>query len=509
MKSLGYKYDMSKFICLIVIYIIILISNSLYASELEKGIQSSEKVLRQDYSKEITIKLNPEPIYIESTSPYDNHSTSMNKMSPGPSVQGQINSISPVEVPPSQKDSLEAHKDLTGKNQSFSGDPVPILSQAKKDPLSNTSVVTIDNNPVAIAAVEKSITLFTERIKNRFSLWLSRSGKYLDLIKDILRSKNLPEEMAFLPLIESGFNPAAYSIAKAVGPWQFIASTAKRYGLKIDWWRDERKDPIKSTLAAADYLKDLYDMFGSWNLAIAAYNAGEGKILNALNRTKRYDFWELTSTKYIKKETKEYVPRFVAARMIAANPDEYGFDRIDYHPPFEYDEVIINHPLDLGLAAKIADTTVDVIRELNPELRRWCTPLGESSYTLRIPKGKKETFLKNLSEIPEKEWFTIEKYRVKKGDTIKKIANRKGIPVNVILELNNDLRTIKAGDIIFLPPKDKYKPDMDDIKKASFKVTKKKKSQKKSRKASDTHKIKYKNKKKVVVAALEKDHLID
>lgn len=509
MKSLGYKYGMSKFICLIVIYIIILIPNSLYASELEEGIPSREKVLRQDYSNKITIKPNPEPIYIESTFPQDNHSTPMNKMFPGPSTQGQISSIAPVEVTPSQKDSLEAHNDLTGKNQGFSGAPVPILSQAKKDTLNNTSVVTIDNNPVAIVAVQRNISLFTEKIKNKFSLWLSRSGKYLDLMKDILRSKNLPEDMAFLPLIESGFNPAAYSVARAVGPWQFIASTAKRYGLKIDWWRDERRDPIKSTLAAADYLKDLYDMFGSWNLAMAAYNAGEGKILKALNRTKKDDFWELTSTKYIKKETKEYVPKFVAASMIATNPDEYGFDQIDYHPPFEFDEVIINHPLDLDLAARFADTTIEVIRELNPELRRWSTPPGESSYTLRIPKGKKEMFIENLSKTPEEEWFTIEKYRVKKRDTIKKIANKTGIPINVILELNNGLKTIKAGDIVFLPPKDKYKPDRDDVKKASFKVTNKKKSQKKSQKVSGTHNRKDRNKKKVVIAALEKDHLID
>ncbi|MFN3480056.1 MAG: transglycosylase SLT domain-containing protein [Thermodesulfovibrionales bacterium] len=378
----------------------------------------------------------------------------------------------------------------------------------------SASIVHLDNNPVAKAAIEKSIILFTERIKDKFSLWLSRSGKYLDLMKEILKSKNLPEDIAFLPLIESGFNPAAYSVAKAVGPWQFIASTAKRYGLKIDWWRDERRDPIKSTVAAADYLKDLYDMFGSWNLAMAAYNAGEGKILKALNRTKRDDYWELTSTKYIKKETKEYVPKFVAARMIATNPDEYGFDRIEYHQPFDYDEVTINHPLDLDVAAKCADTTVEVIRELNPELRRWSTPPGESAYSLRIPSGKKEEFLKNLAEIPKEEWFTIERYKVKRGDTIKKIASRTGIPISVILELNDGMRVINPGETILLPPKDKYKPDRDDTKKVSFKSSREIKGKKSSSKSkvtkttnnSRTHKT---NKKKVIVAALEKDHFVD
>jgi membrane-bound lytic murein transglycosylase D len=371
----------------------------------------------------------------------------------------------------------------------------------------SSTIIQIDNNPVAKAAVEKSISLFTERIKDRFSLWLSRSGRYLELMKDILKSKNIPEDIAFLPLIESGFNPIAYSVAKAVGPWQFIASTAKRYGLKIDWWRDERRDPIKSTMAAADYLKDLYDMFGSWNLAMAAYNAGEGKILKALNRTKKDDYWELTSTGYIKKETKEYVPRFVAARLIAANPDEYGFGRIDYHEPFEYDEVVINHPLDLDIAARCAETTVEVIRELNPELRRWSTPPGEKSYTLRIPSGKKETFLSNLSSIPEEEWFTIEKYKVKKGDTIKKIASRTGIPVSVILELN-DLKSLKAGETIYLPPVNKFRPDRDDIKKISHKNLKKGSVSKKVSKKAKRHEQKA-DKKKIIVAESARQVYID
>lgn len=390
----------------------------------------------------------------------------------------------------------------------------PIISSLQdnqKDTASaNSPIISIDGNPVAKAAVEKNISLFTKRIKDKFSLWLSRSGKYLDMMKDILKSKNLPEEIAFLPLIESGFNPTAYSVAKAVGPWQFIASTAKRYGLKIDWWRDERRDPVKSTVAAADYLKDLYDMFGSWNLAMAAYNAGEGKILKALNRTNKDDYWELISTKYIKNETKEYVPKFVAAHMIATNPNEYGFHEINYHQPFDYDEVTIDHPLDLEVAAKCAETTVEVIRELNPELRRWSTPPNESSYSLRIPSGKREVFLKNLFEIPREEWFSIEKYRVRKGDTIKKIASKTGVPISVILELNNSQRGIKPGEIIFLPPRDKFRFDRDDIKKASYKSYKKKKKKDISRsKVSKTRKINSTNKKKVIIAALEEDHSID
>ncbi|MCL5023924.1 MAG: transglycosylase SLT domain-containing protein [Nitrospirae bacterium] len=331
------------------------------------------------------------------------------------------------------------------------------------------------SNPVATKAVDRNISLFAERIKERFSLWLLRSGKYIEMMKEILKGKDIPEDIAFLPLIESGFNPNAYSVARAVGPWQFIASTAKRYGLKIDWWRDERKDPVKSTEAAASYLKDLYDMFGSWSLAMAAYNAGEGKILKALNRSKSDTYWELLNTRYIKDETKEYVPRFIAAKLIATDPDTYGFTGLTYHSPFQFDEVIIDKPLDLDVAAECAETTVGTIRELNPELRRWSTPPNVPFYTLRIPHGKKDKFAENLSSVPEEERFSIATYVVKKGETLKKVSRKTGIPVNVILELNGTkgLRSLNAGERLYLPPKEKFTLDRDDrtmIKKASFKT---------------------------------------
>jgi membrane-bound lytic murein transglycosylase D len=320
------------------------------------------------------------------------------------------------------------------------------------------------SNPVATKAVDRNISLFAERIRERFSLWLLRSGKYLELMKEILKGKNIPEDIAFLPLIESGFNPNAYSVARAVGPWQFIASTAKRYGLKIDWWTDERKDPVKSTHAAANYLNDLYEMFGSWNLAMAAYNAGEGKILKALNRSKSDDYWDLLSTRYIRNETKEYVPRFIAAKLIATDPGNYGFVDQEFHAPLQYDEVILDKPVDLDVAADCAETTADVIRELNPELRRWSTPPNVPAYALRIPYGKKGTFTENLAGIPEEERFSLAKYTVRKGDTLKRVSNKTGIPVNVLLELNDDrgLKSLKAGETIYLPPKGKFVLDRDD-----------------------------------------------
>ncbi|NWF51551.1 MAG: transglycosylase SLT domain-containing protein [Nitrospirae bacterium] len=335
-----------------------------------------------------------------------------------------------------------------------------------------------NSNEIAIKAVNKHINLFTEKIREKFSLWLSRSGKYIELMKNILKKENIPEEIVFIPLIESGFSPNACSPARAVGYWQFIASTARKYGLKINWWMDERRDPIKSTVAAANYFKDLYKMFGSWNLAMAAYNAGEGKVLKALNMTKTEDYWSLLNTKYLRNETKDYVPKFIAASMIANSPKEFGFDDIEYHPPFDYDEVTLDYPIDLDVAADCADTDLKTIKELNPELTRWCTPPDVSEYTLRIPAGTKDIFLKNLSMIPEKERFSIEIYYIKKGDTLKKISRKTRIPLRVIIDLNSmeKLIPLKAGSAIFIPPKEKFVIDNFEkmyVKKASYKVKKK------------------------------------
>jgi membrane-bound lytic murein transglycosylase D len=353
--------------------------------------------------------------------------------------------------------------------------------------MSSSSIASYnDSNKTASKAVERNIGLFSNRIKDKFSLWLGRSGQYLDLMKNILRKKDVPEDIVFLSLIESGFNPNAYSIAKAAGPWQFIASTAKRYGLEINWWKDERRDPVKSTGAAADYLNDLYDMFGSWNLAMAAYNAGEGKIMRAMQKSRKDDYWDLLDTKHIKTETKDYVPKFIAASMIATNPKDFGFEEIEYHPPLSFDEVQIETPIDLSVAAECAETTVEEIKKLNPELRRWCTPPDSQGYLLKIPAGTKDRFMEKLLSVPEEERFTIERYTIRKGDTFKSIASKTGVPVQVILSLNSmeKVMPLKAGSTIYLPPKNLYYLDREDkalIKKTSVKKVRQKKASYKSK----------------------------
>lgn len=350
---------------------------------------------------------------------------------------------------------------------------VVIATEPPKDDKSPVDT-SYKSNETALKAIERNVTLFKDKIRERFSIWLERSARYMEIMKEILREKELPEELVFLPIIESGFNLNAYSRAKAVGPWQFIAATGKRYGLVIDWWRDERKDPVKSTRAAADYLKDLYKMFGSWNLALAAYNAGEGRIQKALKRSDADDYWELLNTKQIKSETKEYVPRYIAASMIASTPEEYGFHNLDYHEPLEYDEISVPSPLDIEVIAKCAECTVKEIRELNPELRRWSTPPNVPQYTIRIPSGSKEIFVKNLSAVPRDERFTVDTYTARKGDTVKKIAKKTGLPVTAILAMNSfsGIERFSAGEEVKIPPRGKFSLDPDDVaiaRKVSYK----------------------------------------
>ncbi len=346
--------------------------------------------------------------------------------------------------------------------------------------------ISYKSNETAVKAIDKNISLFKDRIRERFSIWLERSAKYIEIMKDVLKEKKMPEELVFLPIVESGFNLNAYSRARAVGPWQFIAATAKRYGLVIDWWRDERKDPIKSTNAAADYLKDLYGMFGSWKLALAAYNAGEGRIMKAIKKTGAEDYWALLNTKQIRTETKEYVPRYIAATMIANTPEEYGFYNLVYHEPLEYDEVTLDSPADIEVIAKCAESTVEEIRGLNPELRRWSTPPNVPNYVVRIPAETRDSFIANLESIPVEERFSVDIYTVKKGDTIKKIASKAGVPLGAIIAMNSlsGIEGLKSGEKIKIPPKDKYQADMDDKISARKVSSKKRVTAKKSNKSN-------------------------
>jgi len=307
-------------------------------------------------------------------------------------------------------------------------------------------------NSKAAKSVDYNLRAYTGRIKKRFGIYLSRSARYVRMMQRILREEGIPEDMVYLSLIESGFNTHAYSPARAAGPWQFMPHTAKRFKLKINKWVDERRDPVKATHAAGRYLRYLHNMFDSWSLAMAAYNAGEGRIRGALRKSRTTDYWALMGTRYIKPETKNYVPKFIAARLIAVAPEKYGFVDIDYRDDFVFDEVELRKQMSLSTAARCAGSTEKVLKELNPELRRDRTP-PVRSYLLRVPRGSKELFVSNALRMAGKDSVAANTYTVESGDSIGSISEKTGVPGEIIISYNrlDDLSPLEAGQTLVIP----------------------------------------------------------
>ncbi|NTV51047.1 MAG: transglycosylase SLT domain-containing protein [Geobacteraceae bacterium] len=307
--------------------------------------------------------------------------------------------------------------------------------------------------------VEYFLYYFQTSGKPSFSRWLSHSSRYIPMMKEILKHEGMPEDLVYVAMIESGFQMHARSWASAVGPWQFMSETGRRYSLRIDQWIDERKDPVKATTAAALYLKELYGIFkGDWYLATAGYNAGENKILRAINMYNTSDFWEISRGSYLKRETKEYVPKLLAAAIIAKDPARYGFTDIAYLTPIEYDTVTIPSRTNLDLAAKLSGTTYEFIKELNPDLRHWCTPPNYPDYQLKIPKGSKQKFYAEYAKVPEDQRFTervlYSRYNAHKKDSLKSVARRFGTSPAVLAELNGlSTKSRIAGKSLLVPVK--------------------------------------------------------
>jgi membrane-bound lytic murein transglycosylase D len=237
-------------------------------------------------------------------------------------------------------------------------------------------------------AVKNWISYFLKRGRGFFERYSARAGVYAPVLGKILADYGMPRDLIFLAMAESGFQTGAKSWAKAVGPWQFMHYTGKRFGLKIDWYRDERRDPIKATIAAAKYLRKLYGDFGSWELAAAAYNAGEGKIGRAIRRYNTESFWDLRKGRYLKAETKNYVPKIMALAIIGKNLKAFGFEDIDFHEPLDFEEIDLGPMTDLFKIAEALDVDFTEIQRLNPEILRWFTPPNIETYKLRIPVGK-------------------------------------------------------------------------------------------------------------------------
>jgi len=320
-------------------------------------------------------------------------------------------------------------------------------------------------------AVQREIELYEDVYRKAFELGLKRSGKHIERIRAILAHEGLPQDLAYLPLIESNFNPRAKSRVGAAGLWQFMESTGRNHGLRVDSWVDERYSLEKSTYAAIAYLSKLYNLFGSWEMALAAYNCGERRLQLLKLANYERDFWTLVSNKpasrEMPRETRAFVPKIFAAIIVAKNPEKYGFT-VEKDPPLRYDKMIVEGMIRLSDLAEGCGVTVQEMRELNPDLKRDRTPISDKPLELLIPLGTKESLqvaLANMPPVIGVESFT---HKIRKGDTLSRIATAYNTTVEEIMMLNT-LRTtsIRAGDNIMVPGAAKTTSPGPDKRRAS------------------------------------------
>ncbi|MGE5410717.1 MAG: LysM peptidoglycan-binding domain-containing protein, partial [Clostridiales bacterium] len=321
--------------------------------------------------------------------------------------------------------------------QEWMGKSLPELKIKNEVKESKSQVVIVSDFPLEINSyVEQWIDIYSKgKFRYLTERWLPRTGKYFPMMAKIFQEEKVPTQIVFLSMVESGVNPTARSVARAVGMWQFMPGTGPLYGLNIDFYYDERRDPEKATHAAAKYLKSLYGMFGDWYLAMAAYNWGPGKMQRLVERTGKRSFWEIRD--YMPRETREYVPQFIALSIIAANPQKYGFENVMYQKPLEYDVFSVKDCIDLKVLASCAGTTYDAILELNPELTQMCTPQNYSGgYQLKIPKGSAALFASNLQKVPDEAKVQFSMHYVKKKETVTSIAHKYGISPRDLAKVN-------------------------------------------------------------------------
>jgi membrane-bound lytic murein transglycosylase D len=320
----------------------------------------------------------------------------------------------------------------SGENQtSVIGKPTFFRAQ-------DTLTIPIEMNEQVQKAVEKLTT--NKTLKKYFKVYLERSTKYFPMMAKIAKFENAPLELIYLTMYESGVNPNAISSASAVGLWQFIYTTGQMYDLNKgeSIWIDERRDPEKSTRAALRHLKDLYSTFGDWNLAFAAYNCGVGCVRNAIRKSKleNPNFWDIQQ--YLPRETRNYVPNFLAVAIVAMDPAKYGFveSEMNFQKEYKYDVYVLNEPLNLESLAKAADIPLTGLKELNPELIRNCTPIDANTYYLKIPESQSATFASNLEKIPYEEKKPYVTHILENGENLRSISDRFNISKDEITVMN-------------------------------------------------------------------------
>ena len=329
--------------------------------------------------------------------------------------------------------------------------------------MGNSKFVVIDDRDghiplVRTKTVDQFIKYFQTKGRKQFQIWLDRLPEYGGLIKEILAEQELPEELVNLAMIESGLNPKAFSKASASGMWQFVYSTGKMYGLKRDWYVDERRDPIKATYAACAHLKDLFAEFDHWYLALAAYNSGSGRIHRAIRLHQTSDFWQLHS---LPRETRNYIPYYLAAAIITRNPEEFGFvtHSAKSKTPFEFDYVELEKSADLSVLARSAGISLKTLKYYNPELRQSATPQNDT-YALRIPKGTDSQFSANFNALPMDQRFAPQYivHKVRRGESLSTISKKYKVSIHDVAAVNKirNRHKIKIGQKLTIPIRGAY-----------------------------------------------------
>jgi len=300
-------------------------------------------------------------------------------------------------------------------------------------------------------AVLACIDLYQGRLREWFAAALARGGRYLPHIRKVFAEEGIPQDLAYVALVESAFKTNALSRAKARGVWQFISATGKRYGLDQDWWVDERSDPEKATHAAARYLKELHGMLGDWNLALAGYNAGEYKVIRGIARYGTNDYWKLRKTRAFRTETKNYVPMIHAAIVVAKAPQQYGF-AVTPEAPLAYETAAVAGPVDLRIVAECIETPVDDVRAMNPELRRLATPAADA-YPLRVPEGKAGPLGECLGKLPPAKRVQFRTHVVARGQSLYTIGKKYGLRSQDLADANGIpiKRTLSIGQELIIP----------------------------------------------------------
>ena len=302
-------------------------------------------------------------------------------------------------------------------------------------------------------SVDQHIRSFTGPKRDSFAQWLVRAKKYEPTIRQILRKKHLPEDLVYVAMIESGFNMKACSRANAMGPWQFMDETGRQYGLRVDYWMDERYDLEKSTVAAARYLKKLFDQFGCWYLATASYNAGENRVRKAMEDGRTKDFWELREQNVLPQETQEYVPQLIAATVIAKDPERYGFTGTGV-APFRPAKLSVPGGVPLSEIAKTVSVELADLRVLNPELLQGIIPPDVKRYRISLPEARKASLstpkMKNGLRWG-KRVVNVLQHRMKAKDTVNVIERRYGVTQDDLLLVNADGLDTQQGQIIYIP----------------------------------------------------------